>query len=80
MHQVLKKENITSIDVPILLFQAEEDRVLLPYGQYSFANRAEKIDFYLIKNAQHELYLEKDEMIGPYFNQIKVFIENKILK
>ena len=80
IHQVLKKENITLIDAPILLFQAKEDSAVLPYGQYSFANSAHEIDFYLIGNAQHELYIEKDEIIQSYFNQMKEFIETKILK
>lgn len=80
IHQALKKENIAFIDAPILLFQAEEDRAVLPYGQYSFANSAHEIDFYLIENAQHELYIEKDEIIQSYFNQMKEFIETKILK
>ena len=39
-----------------------------------------KLHFYLIENAQHELYIEKDEIIQSYFNQMKEFIETKILK
>ncbi len=78
-HDVVKKENVEKINVPILLFQAEKDSYVAPEGHYEFAKHAKNIEFYLIEGAAHEIYLESDSIIKPYYSIINSFIE-KVIK
>lgn len=74
--EVIKKENVEKISVPILLLQAEKDRYVTAVGQKEFAAHAQNIEFYLIGDAGHEIYLEKDSIIRGYFNKLNDFIES----
>jgi lysophospholipase len=75
-HDVVKKKNVEKIHIPILLFQAERDGNVAPEGQYTFANNAGNIEFFLVKGAGHEIYIENDKITIPYFNKLRHFIEN----
>lgn len=77
-HDVVKKENVQSINVPILLFQAEKDTYVAPEGHYEFANHAKNIQFYLVKGSAHEIYFESDSIIAPFYTKINTFIDEVI--
>lgn len=77
-HDVVRKENVEKIKVPILLFQAEKDKYVAPEGHYEFAKHASNIDFYYVKGAGHEIYLESDSIIVPYYSIIHSFVERII--
>ena len=76
-HEVLGKGNVEKITIPILIFQAEHDAFVEAEGQYEFANRSDNIEFYFVKNAGHEIYIERNNIIIPYYNKLNEFI-NKI--
>ena len=77
-HEVLSKGNVEKIKIPILMFQAEHDAFVEPQGQYEFANRAKNIAFYFVKDAGHEIYIEEDYIIGPYFSKVEEFVERVV--
>jgi len=77
-HDVVRKENVEKIKVPILLFQAEKDGYVAPEGHYEFAKHAKDIEFYFVKGAAHEIYFESDSIIKPYYSKINSFIEGVI--
>lgn len=77
-HDVVRKENVERINVPILLFQAEQDGYVAPEGHYEFAKHAKNIEFYTVKGAAHEIYFESDSIIKPYYSKINSFIEKVI--
>lgn len=77
--KVLQPANIKKITKPILMFQGENDWIVLPDGHKTFAQHARFIEFILIGDSGHEIYLEKDGIVWLYFDKIFSFIE-KILK
>ena len=76
---VIQKENVEQISVPILMFQAEKDWIVLPDGQQTFITYAKDIKALLIGESRHEIYLEKDAIVWNYFNKINNFIEERII-
>lgn len=73
-HDVTAIENIKRIQVPVLMFQAEDDGWVDGEGQLTFANHCKNIQFYLVKGAKHEIYIEQNEVFIPYFNTLNQFI------
>ena len=77
-HDVVKKKNVAKISVPILLFQAERDGYADPKGHYEFANKASSIEFWLVKGAGHEIYIETNKITIAYYNKINSFIDSLV--
>lgn len=79
-HDVIKKENVNKIKIPILFFQAAKDGYTDPQGHYTFINNATNIQAFFVQDAGHELYFESDRVIIPYFNTMCQFINRVNLK
>lgn len=79
-HDVVKKENVEKIHIPVLLFQADRDNFVAPEGHYEFANHVPDIEFYKVSGAGHEIYFESDRYMIPYYKEINRFIEHTILR
>jgi lysophospholipase len=75
-HDVINKENVRKIKMPILFFQATKDGYTDPKGHYTFINNATNIQAFFVQDAGHELYLESDRVMIPYFTTIHQFITN----
>lgn len=75
-HEIVKKEHVEQIEVPMLMFQAETDSFVDPKGQFEFAEYAKDLEFYQVPGSYHEIYSETDEIIVPYFNKIDQFIKD----
>lgn len=70
------EENVRKITAEVLLFQAEEDGVVLPGGQDLFIQRlGDKGTKVIMPKARHELYREKDEVLPVYWQEIEKFVE-----
>ena len=74
--EITKKDNAEKIEIPVLLFQAEQDVYVLPGGQNAFASYAKNCELVHIKGAQHEMYRESDEILKPYLEKILNFYKN----
>lgn len=77
-HEIVRRENVKKIKVPLLMFQAGIDFFVDPKGMYEFAAHAENLEFYKVHGSFHEIYTETDHIIVPYFNKIHQFIEGVI--
>lgn len=75
-HEIVKKEHVEQIEVPMLMFQAETDSFVDPKGQFEFAEHAKDLEFYQVPGSYHEIYSETDDIIVPYFNKIDQFIKD----
>ena len=75
-HEIVKKDHVEKIEVPMLMFQAEKDTFVDPKGQFEFAEHAKDLEFYQVPGSYHEIYSETDDIIVPYFNKIDQFIKN----
>lgn len=65
--------NSACIEIPILLFQAGEDTLVMDNGQNIFVNNAPNAKLIRVENARHELYCSTQEIMVPYFNTIFSF-------
>lgn len=62
------------IQIPVLVFQAENDSLVRPDGQKSFCRRAPHAVLVQVKDTKHEIYASSDPVIERYIEDITVFI------
>ena len=60
------------VKVPVLVFQAEQDSLVLPEGQDKFVRRAANAVLVRV-DTKHEIYSSPDEVFETYFDNILVF-------
>lgn len=71
------RKHAGEVKVPVLVFQAEQDSLVLPDGQNRFVRKAKNA--VLVKvDAKHELYSSSDAVFEIYFNDILVFYKAHI--
>lgn len=75
---LIKEENLSKINIPILLYQAGKDTFVKPGGQNKFVNQVKNCKFILRENAKHEIYIEKDEIFNVYIDEVLNFFNNQI--
>lgn len=72
--------NIEKIQTPFILFSAENDGIIEIDAHQEFVKKAKGLnkscEAYLIKNAQHELFIEKDEHRIITLNKTLLFFED----
>ena len=71
--EIVKENNASKVEIPVLLFQAEQDNYVKPGGQNKFAKNSKKCKIKKIENSRHEIYLERDEIQKPYLKQVLNF-------
>ena len=69
--------NIHKINTPFILFSAENEQIVHPYAHQKFVDAAQKSSkdciAYAVENAQHELFIEKDEQRIETINEVLDF-------
>lgn len=70
---ITRKENISKIDIPILLFQAEFDNHVIPKAQDKFAAYAKNCELIHVKGSMHGTYFEKDDILFYIFHKVLSF-------
>lgn len=72
-------ENIEKIETPFILFSADNEQVVDPDAHGEFVEKAKTLgkDYqaYLVENAQHELWMEKDAQRMKVFNATMMFLD-----
>ncbi len=74
--KLIKKENASKVEIPILILQAEYDNLVIPKGQNKFATYAKKSELIFVKGSKHESYSERDEIVFPVLDKVLSFYEN----
>jgi len=74
--ELVKKENVSKINIPILLFQAEYDTYVIPKAQNKFAHYAKNCELIHVKGSKHEAYSERDEITFAFIEKLLSFYEN----
>lgn len=77
-HEMLEKDNLARITTPILLFQSENDSLVLPEPQYELVNNVESADLIFVPNAKHELFSTENDIFIPYLNTVLDFYESHL--
>ena len=73
-------EGISKIETPSIVFSAEEEEIVDANAHFNFVEEANlkniPIKGYSVKNAKHELFIEKDEVRKNVLSTILVFFES----
>lgn len=75
--EILRKKNLKKITTPCIVFQAERDKKVKPYGIIHFTNKVKGSQLIYVPNAKHELYSAPNEIQIPYFDTIFSFLKGK---
>ncbi|MDO5292187.1 MAG: alpha/beta hydrolase [bacterium] len=67
---LLKQENMDKIQIPVLLFQAENDSLVEANGLYKLANGSDYVEFIMVEGAKHQLWSTPNELLIPYFDKV----------
>jgi lysophospholipase len=68
------------INVPLLLLQAEQDRIVRLGAQDRFCSRAPCCTKVLMRNAKHEILIEQDDIRTTALARIKTFLSDQLQK
>ena len=61
-----------------MLFQAENDDLVKPGGQNTFAENAVNCTLVKVSGAKHEIYRESDSILQPYLKQVLNFYSSNL--
>ena len=76
-HELTQAKNASKITTPTLVFQSEADTLVLPEGHYTFLEgSSDAVSLMTVPYARHELYMETNEILIPYFNAVFSFYED----
>jgi lysophospholipase len=71
---ILKKQNLSKIKIPVMIFQAEKDTVVRPNGQNRFARGVADSLLVFVPESKHEIFMTQSKILTPYLNKIFGFI------
>ena len=72
---VEKLEPFVNETLPILLFQAEKDTVIVPKRNELFARGLKTCEFHWAKGARHEVLMEKAAIRAPIIKNLHQFLQ-----
>lgn len=72
--KILSDENCRAIQIPVLLFQADEDAFVVGSRQQEFVDKLPNARLVHMDNTKHEIYYSSDEVLQDYLNQILNFL------
>lgn len=73
--EIVKEDNASKVEIPVLLFQAGQDTYVKSGGQNKFAKAAKNCEIKKIEGSRHQIFLEKDEILKPYLADVFNFYE-----
>lgn len=76
--EMIKPENAAKATTPILLFQSENDSLVLPEPQCEFVNNAPNAQMIFVAGAKHELFNTSNDVFVPYLNTVFDFFESHL--
>lgn len=77
-HEIQKIENIEKISVPVLLFQAGADTLVINDGQNRLAKYCNDITMFKVSSSKHEIWNETNNILVAYYKTIFDFIDLRI--
>ena len=73
---ILKKGAPEGITIPVRVYAAELETLVLEAPQRAFAARLPRGEFRLVVGAKHEIYFAGDEILHPYMSEVLEFFGN----
>lgn len=72
--RILRPENLEKINIPVIVFQAENDTVVKARGQERFVAGVENSKLIFVPESKHEIYMAYSKIFAPYLETIFEFI------
>lgn len=73
--KILKKKAVEKIDVPILVYSAENDTVVKNSYHVKFVKRLKYGMYKIIRKAKHEIFNSTDDVLFPYLDDVLAFFD-----
>jgi lysophospholipase len=73
---ILKRGAPEGISIPVRIYAAEREALVLEAPQRAFAARLPRGEFRLVAGAKHEIYFAGDEILHPYMREVLEFFGN----
>ncbi len=70
------RKNAESVSIPLLIFQAEADRIVRKEAQTDFCSRARHCERVPYAGAYHEILMEKDEVRNDAMTRLQAFFSS----
>lgn len=74
---ILNRKNCSRVTIPVLVFQAQRDDLVLPRAQEIFVARIARGRLVHIRDAKHEIYRSPEPILTPYVRQVLKFLLNQ---
>lgn len=76
MKNAMDKDGVSKINTPVLLFTGTSDTAVINSAHYKFAGyNPDYITHIEVEGGRHELYMESDEILHPYLDNVLSFFE-----
>lgn len=74
---VISRTQAEKVQIPVLLFQAEQDSLVKPGAQRKFISRVPDGRLVIVPGVRHEIYRAPNEVLEPYLEEIFKFYANE---
>ena len=72
--QVLRERVVEKISVPVRVYQAELEFMVLPWAQEAFVKRLPHGELIPVRGARHEIYRSADDVLVPWWQGVLDFL------
>jgi lysophospholipase len=79
MRRVMRRGFAEEITTPTLIFGAGKDRIVITQAIRDYAKRIEAARYAEIKDAEHEILMEKDSIRAQFWNEFDAFVNEKLI-
>jgi len=76
--KAIRTKEARKVTIPVLLFQAGQDRSVLPGAQREFVERAPNARMVKVPGSRHEIYRSGNQVLGNYLDAIFAFLSEKL--
>lgn len=77
---ITNKKNASKVEIPVILFQADNDDLVKSKGQNKFSKHAKDCQLIRVENSKHELYKEQDHIAKDMIETCIDFYNSKNVK
>ncbi|MBP3300034.1 MAG: alpha/beta hydrolase [Clostridia bacterium] len=70
---LLNRNNCATVQAPVLLFQAEQDTLVLPKPQEQYIARIPHGELVKVAETKHEVFMAENHVLQPYLDRVLAF-------
>ncbi len=74
---LLKKNHLAQIEIPVMVFQAEDDSLVRPEAQVRFVKNVRDAILVKVPESKHEIFMSGTKVLDAYMTKIFDFVEGQ---